>query len=172
MVWHRLDPWADSSPGIHKLGTKFITSTLPNGNQSLLRDLDKHGDLGFKKIQSAADFKAYKRHPSVYKGAANVMGLRPEDVAMLAAHLSDLKAARSCGFKTIYVVRKQEEDWKPGQEEYEDAKTVRLTESLGSFSVFYLISSRVLHLLDMFVSTNRMTLCFQTIFEDKITDSL
>lgn len=100
------------------------------------------------------------------------MGLQPEEIAMVAAHLSDLKAAKSCGFKTIYVERKQEEDWKPGQEEYEDAKTVRLTGSLGSFSVFYLISSRVLPLLDMFVSTNPMTLCFQTIFKYEITDAL
>lgn len=121
-VWHYLDPWTDSSAGLQKLGTKFITSTLSNGNQSLLRDLDKHGDLGFKKLQSSADFKAYKPHPSVYKGAAKAMGLEPGEVAMVAAHLSDLKAARGCGFKTIYVERKQEEDWKHEQE-YEDAKT-------------------------------------------------
>lgn len=27
-IWHFLDPWADTSAGLHKLGTKFITSTL------------------------------------------------------------------------------------------------------------------------------------------------
>lgn len=123
LIWHYLDPWTDSSAGLQKLGTKFITSTLSNGNQSLLKDLDKHGNLGFQKLQSSADFKAYKPHPSVYKGAAKAMGFAPEDVAMVAAHLSDLKAARGCGFKTIYVERKQEEDWKPEQEEYNDAKT-------------------------------------------------
>ena len=123
LIWHYLDPWSDSSAGLHKLGTKSITSTLSNGNPSLLKDLDKHGNLGFKKLQSSADFKAYKPHPSVYKGAAKAMGLEPREVAMVAAHLSDLKAARDCGFKTIYVERKQEEDWKPGQDEYEDAKT-------------------------------------------------
>jgi 2-haloacid dehalogenase len=123
LIWHYLDPWSDSSSGLQKLGTKFITSTLSNGNQSLLKDLDQHGNLGFKKLQSSADFKAYKPHPSVYKGAAKAMGLEPGEVAMVAAHLNDLKAARSCGFKTIYVERKQEEDWSPEQEEYKDAKT-------------------------------------------------
>jgi len=123
LIWHYLDPWTDSSSGLQKLGTKFITSTLSNGNQSLLHDLDKHGNLGFKKLQSSADFKAYKPHPSVYKGAAEAMGLPPDEVAMVAAHLGDLKAARSCGFRTIYVERKQEEDWKPEQEQYKDAKT-------------------------------------------------
>jgi 2-haloacid dehalogenase len=123
LIWHYLDPWTDSSAGIHKLGTKFITSTLSNGNRSLLKDLDKHGNLGFKKLLSSEDFRAYKPHPSLYLGAAKAMGLEPKDVAMVAAHLSDLKAARSTGFRTIYVERKREEDWSHDQEEYLDAKT-------------------------------------------------
>lgn len=123
LIWHYLDPWADSSAGIHKLGTKFITSTLSNGNPSLLKDLQKHGNLGFKKLQSSADFKAYKPHPSTYLGAAKAMGFEPGEVAMVAAHLNDLKAARSCGFRTIYVEREREEDWSPGQEQYQDAKS-------------------------------------------------
>lgn len=122
-VWHHLDPWTDSSAGIHKLGTAFITSTLSNGNQSLLKDLDKHGRLGFQKLQSSEDFKAYKPHPSTYRGAAKALGLEPGEVAMVAAHLSDLKEARSNGFRTIYVEREREEDWSPDQEEYRDAKT-------------------------------------------------
>jgi len=121
--WHFLDPWPDSSAGLHKLGTKFVTSTLSNGNPALLRDLDAHGNLGFRRLQSSADFKAYKPHPSVYLGAAAAMGFRPEEVAMVAAHLSDLKAARACGFRTVFVDRTQEEDWRPGQEDYEDAKS-------------------------------------------------
>ena len=123
LVWHYLDPWSDSSAGVHKLGTQFITSMLSNGNQSLLEDLNKHGKLGFQKVQSCADFKAYKPHPSTYLGAAKAMGYEPTDVAMVAAHLSDLKGARSTGYRTIYVERKGEADWSPDQEEYLDAKT-------------------------------------------------
>jgi 2-haloacid dehalogenase len=123
LVWHFLEPWPDSSSGLHKLGTKFITSTLSNGNQSLLKDLDEHGNLSFKMLQSSEDFKAYKPHPSTYLGAAKKMGLKPDEVAMVAAHLVDLQAARSCGFKTIYVERRQEEDWNRNGKEYLDAKT-------------------------------------------------
>ena len=123
LVYHFLDPWKDSSVGIHRLGSKFITSSLSNGNSSLLKDLEKHGNLGFKKLQSSADFKAYKPHPTVYTGAARALGLEPGEVAMVAAHLADLKAARDCGFQTIYVERKREEDWAPEQEEYQNAKS-------------------------------------------------
>lgn len=64
------------------------------------------------------------------------MDLAPGEVAMVASHLSDLKAARSCGFTTIYVERKQEEDWAQGQAEYQDAKTwvdMWVTESEDGF---------------------------------------
>lgn len=39
MCWHRLTPWPDSVAGLDLLNTKFITSTLSNGNESLLQDL-------------------------------------------------------------------------------------------------------------------------------------
>ncbi|CZT06578.1 related to haloacid dehalogenase, type II [Rhynchosporium graminicola] len=123
LIWHFLDPWKDSSAGIHALGKKLITSSLSNGNQSLLKDLQKHGDLGFRMLQSSGDFKAYKPHPSTYEGAAEKMGLKTSEVAMVAAHLNDLKAARECGMRTIYVERRMEEAWSSDSEDFQDAKT-------------------------------------------------
>lgn len=122
-VWHFLDPWDDSSKGLHLLGDKFVTSSLSNGNRSLLEDLQQHGNLGFKTLQTSADFKAYKPYPTVYLGAAKKLGCEPHEVAMVAAHLSDLRAARGQGFRTVYVERPREEDWKIDSDEYKDAKT-------------------------------------------------
>jgi 2-haloacid dehalogenase len=122
LVWHRLRPWEDASTGIHELGKRFTTSTLSNGNQELLRDLNAFGDLGFRNLISAADFKAYKPSPDVYLGAARELGVQPGEVAMVAAHLGDLRAAKACGMRTVYVERKDEEDWDPGEERYQQAK--------------------------------------------------
>ncbi|KAI0134622.1 haloacid dehalogenase [Xylariales sp. AK1849] len=109
LVWHHLEPWADSSKGLNVLGTRFVTSTLSNGNQSLLKDLDEHGKLGFQNLISSADFKAYKPHPKTYRGAAEKLAFTPGECAMVAAHLGDLKAARTQGLKTIYIERPGEE---------------------------------------------------------------
>ena len=122
LVWRRLTPWADSSEGIHKLGTAFVTSTLSNGNRSLLTDLNDYGSLGFKKITSAEDFSAYKPNPAVYLGAAESLGVKPKEVAMVAAHLNDLQGARSCGLRTIYVARPDEEDWGEDDPRFQDAR--------------------------------------------------
>ena len=120
LIWHFLDPWPDSSEGLDKLNTKFETATLSNGNTALLRDLASHGKLPYKHILSGEDFGAYKPSPLVYNGAAKKLGLRTEECALVAAHLGDLKAARGCGYQTIYIERKQEEGW--SEEEIKKAK--------------------------------------------------
>lgn len=122
LAWHSLTPWEDSAPGLGALGRRYVTSTLSNGNQSLLQDLNEHGSLGFQKLVSSADFKAYKPNPKTYLGAAASLDCRPEECAMVAAHLSDLKAARSCGLRTIYVERPLEEAWAPNPELVQDAR--------------------------------------------------
>ncbi|KAI2473146.1 haloacid dehalogenase [Annulohypoxylon bovei var. microspora] len=122
LVWHKLKPWDDSAAGIRRLGTRFVTSTLSNGNRSLLQDLDSNGSLGFRKIQSSADFGAYKPHPSTYLGAAAALGVRPDEVAMVAAHLADLAGARTAGLRTIYVERPREESWGAEEQQYKEAR--------------------------------------------------
>ncbi|WYZ41818.1 hypothetical protein EsH8_V_000713 [Colletotrichum jinshuiense] len=126
LVWHRLRPWPDAAPGLRRLGARFVTSTLSNGNRSLLEDLDAFGGLGFRRIQSAEDWRAYKPSPAVYDGAVRALlgeGGKAREVAMVAAHLGDLMAARGRGFRTIYVERpREEEGWDVGSEKYEDAK--------------------------------------------------
>ncbi len=135
-VWHSLVPWADSSEGIHRLGSGAVTATLSNGNRSLLQDLNAHGNLGFQRIISAEDFRAYKPNPKTYLGACEKLGLEPQQVAMVAAHLGDLAAARSHGLRTIYVERHREEEWQPDDERYREAKgwvDIWVTESEEGF---------------------------------------
>ncbi|KAL4938621.1 hypothetical protein BDV06DRAFT_49788 [Aspergillus oleicola] len=108
-AWHRLDPWDDTVQGLKLLSSKYRTCTLSNGNVSLLEDLVRYGSLPFTDIASAEHFGAYKPSPQVYLGAAEKLGFKPEQCVLVAAHLGDLKAAKECGFGTIYVERVGEE---------------------------------------------------------------
>ncbi|KAK7992489.1 hypothetical protein PG996_012477 [Apiospora saccharicola] len=123
LIWHYLRPWDDTVQGLSMLGTRYTTSTLSNGNQQLLRDLNEHGKLGFHRLISSADFKAYKPNPKTYLGAVDALGRQPGECAMVAAHLGDLKAARSCGLKTVYVERPREEDWASQPDLIEEARS-------------------------------------------------
>jgi 2-haloacid dehalogenase len=111
LIWHFLTPWPDSPPGLSLLSQKYTTATLSNGSVALLSDLAETGKLSYTHILSAEMWKAYKPNPAVYLGAAAKLNLKPEECALIAAHLGDLAAARKCGFKTIYVERTGEEAW-------------------------------------------------------------
>jgi 2-haloacid dehalogenase len=50
-------------------------------------------------------FGHYKPDPEAYLGAARLLGLAPGEVMMVAAHPSDLRAAKAAGLKTAYVLR-------------------------------------------------------------------
>ena len=54
-------------------------------------------------------FESFKPSPKVYLGAAEKMGVKPEECGLVAAHLFDLKGAKACGFYAIYVERPLEE---------------------------------------------------------------
>lgn len=123
LVWHRLRPWSDSAEGLvdlNRLG--LVTATLSNGNLSIMRDLDEFGSLGFQKFFSAETFHLYKPNPAVYQSAARELGLDTSQVAMVATHLDDLKAAKGVGMRTIYVHRPQEEVWDKDEDRYKEMK--------------------------------------------------
>jgi 2-haloacid dehalogenase len=108
LAWHRLDPWPDSVDGLARLKDRYVIASLSNGNVALLVDMAKHGGLPWDAVLSAELFRHYKPDPEVYDGAARLLGLPPERVLMVAAHVGDLAAARARGLRTAYVHRPQE----------------------------------------------------------------
>jgi len=107
-LWHKLDPWEDSSEGIDLLNTEFITASLSNGNIKLQKNLFQHAKLKLDFIFSAEHFKKYKPNKIVYLGAINMLNLKPEQCALVASHKSDLSAASEIGMKTVFINRKDE----------------------------------------------------------------
>ena len=104
-AWHRLDPWPDAVSGVARLGRRYTVATLSNGNVALLTDMAERAGLRWHRILSAELFRHYKPDPEVYLGAADMLGLSPREVMMVAAHTDDLEAARSAGLRTAYVHR-------------------------------------------------------------------
>lgn len=104
-AWHRLDPWPDVLPGLARLKRRYTICTLSNGNIGLLTNMAKRAGLPWDCILSAEVFRAYKPDPATYLGVARVFDLPPGEVMLVAAHHSDLAAARACGLQTAYIER-------------------------------------------------------------------
>jgi 2-haloacid dehalogenase len=106
--WHRLNPWPDAVPGLSRLKAKYVISPLSNGNVALLTNMAKFAGLPWDLVLSAEIFAHYKPDREVYLGAARLLGLKPEQVMMVAAHNNDLAAANALGLKTAFVARPTE----------------------------------------------------------------
>lgn len=104
-AWHRLDPWPDSVAGLTRLKEKFTITTLSNGNMSLLTNMAKRAGLPWDCVISAELFHHYKPDLEAYLGCADLLGVRPDELMLVAAHPSDLRAARAAGLGTAYVDR-------------------------------------------------------------------
>lgn len=118
-AWHELDPWPDTVPGLLRLKKKFVVASLSNGGVALQVNMARHAGLPWDMIFSADLFRMYKPQPATYLGAAAWLDRPPERLMLVAAHNSDLFAARGCGLRTAFVARpteygpRQSKDFKP-----------------------------------------------------------
>jgi 2-haloacid dehalogenase len=113
LVWHRLDPWADTVPGLSRLKERFVIAPVSNGNIALLVDMAKHAGLPWDAILGAELARAYKPQPEAYLRSVAALGLEPGEAMMVAAHNGDLVAAGGLGLMTAFVPRPTEHG--PGQ---------------------------------------------------------
>jgi 2-haloacid dehalogenase len=108
LAWHQLDPWPDTVEGLSRLKQRFPIVTLSNGNVAMMVAMARHGGLPWDAILGAEFARFYKLHPQTYLSTVEALGLAPSQLCLVAAHHSDLAAARSCGLMTAYVDRPQE----------------------------------------------------------------
>lgn len=107
-AWEKLDPWPDSVKGLGLLKKRFAIGPLSNGDIAGMLNLARFGGLPWDVITGAELTKTYKPVPRTYLGSVEAVGLPPGEVAMVAAHNYDLKAARAAGLRTVFVRRPRE----------------------------------------------------------------
>jgi len=138
-VWHRLKPWPDSVAGLTRLKKKYTIAPCSNGNVALLNDMAKHSGLPWDLILGAELARHYKPDREAYLTSVSLLGLKPEEVMMCAAHSADLNAARSFGLRTGFIHRpheygpsRQANTAKPGEFDVASESMVDLASHMGS----------------------------------------
>ena len=104
-LWHRLLPWPDVQEGLRRLQTKYSIGPFSNGDFRLLLNMAKGPGLPWDFILAGQQFQKFKPDPTIYEDAVELLGGRPEEVLMVAAHPSDLDGAHAIGCPTLYVPR-------------------------------------------------------------------
>lgn len=122
--WHSMAAWPDVLPALQALkrdlGLELFV--LANGTTRLQLDLVKSSGLGeaFDMLFSSELLGVYKPAPESYHKALDLVKVEPESAVMVAAHAYDTRAARTLGFRTVYVYRwtdDRNEDMEPVKRE-------------------------------------------------------
>ncbi|CAA9373483.1 MAG: Putative FMN hydrolase; 5-Amino-6-(5'-phosphoribitylamino)uracil phosphatase [uncultured Propionibacteriaceae bacterium] len=105
-----LPPHADVGPGlrrIHDQGVRLVT--LTNGATSVSdRMLSDAGVLPVLEHRLSVDEpQRWKPHPDAYRYAAEVCGVEPAKMALVAVHPWDIDGARRAGLAGVWVDRKR-----------------------------------------------------------------
>ncbi len=105
-VYRGLQPYPDAVAGLRQLGERYSLVALSNGEEWFLHHLAENNiRVPFNEIISVESVGAFKPHPAVYRKAAQVLGVPPGEIMMVAAHSFDILGARACGFRGAYVNR-------------------------------------------------------------------
>lgn len=107
-AWRRLDPWPDAVAGLTRLKARYPIVTLSNGNIALTLEMARRAGLPWDAILGAEAVQAFKPAPQAYLGTADLLGVAPGELCLVAAHHSDLAAARACGLQCAFVHRPME----------------------------------------------------------------
>jgi len=139
LAWHRLDPWPDAVAGLTRLKARFPIVTLSNGNIALMLDMARRAALPWDAILGAEVSGRYKPDPEAYLATARQLAVKPDELCLVAAHHSDLAAARSAGLMTAYVDRPMEYGGRPAPDrgfasdwEWSVASLIELADLLGA----------------------------------------
>jgi len=103
-----LDPHADVEPAMAALQDAGIRiATLTNGSAKVTGTLLERAGIRHlvEHVISIDEIGHWKPHGAVYASCAEMFGLQPTEVALVAAHPWDIQGARQSGLMTGYVAR-------------------------------------------------------------------
>ena len=102
---HNFIVWDDFPDALPKLKKKFLCISFTLLSFKLIIDTARKNNLSWDAVFSCEGIGKYKILPEAYETAAKWLQLEPSECGMVACHNFDLDAARSVGFKTIFVKR-------------------------------------------------------------------
>ena len=103
-----LDPHSDVAPGMAALQDAGIRiATLTNGSAKVTAALLERAGVRHlvEHVISIDEIGHWKPHGAVYRSCTENLGLKPDEVALVAAHPWDIQGAKQSGLTTGYVAR-------------------------------------------------------------------
>lgn len=102
-TWHNLKAFAGAPEAINRLRTKYTVVVLTILSWESIVNSSKSAKVQWDGILSCEFLGYYKPSLQAYIKGISLLGLKPAEAMMVAAHEGDLAAARTAGMRTAYV---------------------------------------------------------------------
>jgi 2-haloacid dehalogenase len=103
----KLRPFPEVPAALARLQTRYKLAVLSNGDPDMLETAKRHHNIPFDAVISVAVANAFKPHVATYTKAAELLGVRMDEVLFVANHAFDCIGAKSAGMRTAFIDRRQ-----------------------------------------------------------------
>jgi 2-haloacid dehalogenase len=103
----RLKPFPDVPEALARLKSRYKIVVLSNGDPDMLETAKAFHKIPFDAVISVAVANSFKPHVVTYTKAAQLMGVRMEEVLFVANHAFDCIGAKSAGMHTAFIDRRK-----------------------------------------------------------------
>jgi 2-haloacid dehalogenase len=87
--------------------TRYPLVVLSNGDPDILETAKRYHGIPFDRVISVAVANAFKPHVATYTKAAEIVGVRMDEVLFIANHAFDCIGAKSMGMRTAFIDRRR-----------------------------------------------------------------
>ena len=103
----KLRPFPEVPAALARLQTRYKLVVLSNGDPDMLEAARPYHGIPFDCLISVASANSFKPHVATYTKAAELLGVRMEQVLFVANHAFDCIGAKSVGMRTAFIDRRQ-----------------------------------------------------------------
>ncbi len=103
----KLRPFPEVPAALARLQTRYKLAVLSNGDPDMLEAAKAYHKVPFDAVISVAVANAFKPHVATYTKAADILGVRMDEVLFVANHAFDCIGAKSAGMRTAFIDRRR-----------------------------------------------------------------
>ena len=102
----KLKTFPEVPEALARLQTKYKLVVLSNGDPDMLETAKAYHKVPFDSVISVAEANSFKPHVATYTKAADIIGLKPDQILFVANHAFDCVGAKSAGMRTAFIDRR------------------------------------------------------------------
>ena len=103
----KLKPFPEVPEALDRLRSKYKLVVLSNGDPDMLERAKQYHKVAFDRVISVAEANSFKPHVATYTKAAELIGLKLDQILFVANHAFDCIGAKSAGMRTAFIDRRR-----------------------------------------------------------------